>query len=120
MSESTGGQIDTVMKESRLFPPPKEFAEKARIGSEEEYEKLWKEAAADLEGFWGELAGELHWFRPYDKVLQWDEPVLVDLIADAVYPLAPSSKEGWTSLSGLPLTDYPLIVAEKSDLPLQS
>ena len=75
MTENKSGQIDTVMKESRLFPPPKEFAEKARIGSEEEYEKLWKEAADDLEGFWGKMAGELHWFQPYDKVLQWDEPV---------------------------------------------
>lgn len=52
--------------------------------------------------------------------LEWDEPVLVDLIADAIYPLAPSSENGWTVLEGLPLTDYPLIVAEKSDLPLNS
>jgi hypothetical protein len=51
--------------------------------------------------------------------LAWDEPVLVDLIADAVTPLAPSSEDGWTRLEGLPLTDYPLIVAEKGDLPLR-
>ncbi len=60
MAEDKSGQIDTVMKEERLFPPPKAFAEKARIGSMEEYERLWKEAAADMEGFWGKLAGELH------------------------------------------------------------
>ena len=74
MAENNSGQIANVMKESRLFPPPKEFAQKARIGSIEMYEKLWKEAADDIEGFWGGLAGELHWFRPYEKVLQWDEP----------------------------------------------
>ena len=34
------GQIDHIMKEERLFPPPAEFAAKARIGSMEEYEKL--------------------------------------------------------------------------------
>lgn len=50
--------------------------------------------------------------------LDWEEPVLVDLIADAVYPLSPGSENGWTVLEGLPLTDYPLIVAEKSDLSL--
>jgi len=62
------------MKESRLFPPPKEFSEKARIGSMEDYEKLYAEAAEDNEAFWGKLAQELHWFKPFDKVLQWDEP----------------------------------------------
>jgi acetyl-CoA synthetase len=62
------------MREERLFPPPKEFAEKARIGSLEQYETMWKEAADDLEGFWGKMADELHWFKPYQKVLEWNEP----------------------------------------------
>ena len=48
------GQIVNVMKEERLFPPSKEFAAKARIGSFEQYEKLWKEAAGDIEGFLGQ------------------------------------------------------------------
>ncbi len=70
----TAGQIDNVMKEERLFPPPADFAAKARIGSMEEYEKLYRQAAADLEGFWGSLACELHWFEPFKKVLEWNEP----------------------------------------------
>lgn len=74
MAEAKSGQIVNVMKEARLFPPPKEFAAKAHIGSLEQYETLWKEAAGDIEGFWGKLAGELHWFKPFTKVLQWDEP----------------------------------------------
>ncbi len=74
-SGNKSGQIVNVMKESRLFPPPKEFSEKARISSMEEYEKLWNEAETDLEGFWGKMADELHWFKPYDKVLEWNEPV---------------------------------------------
>jgi len=68
------GQILTVMKEGRVFPPPPEFAAKARIKSMEQYEMLWKEAAADIPGFWGKMAGELHWFKPYQKVLEWNEP----------------------------------------------
>ncbi|HTQ39572.1 MAG TPA: acetate--CoA ligase [Pirellulales bacterium] len=68
------GQLDTVMHEARLFPPPPEFAAKARIKSLAEYETLWYEAAADIEKFWGSLASELHWFQPFTKVLQWNEP----------------------------------------------
>jgi acetyl-CoA synthetase len=62
------------MREGRLFAPPKDFSDKARIGSTEEYEKLYQEAADDLEGFWDKYAKELHWFKPYDKVLEWDVP----------------------------------------------
>ncbi|MGQ9576576.1 MAG: acetate--CoA ligase [Thermoguttaceae bacterium] len=74
MAEPRRGQVDHVMKEERVFPPSREFSAKARIKSIEEYEKLWNEAAADIPGFWGKLAGELHWFKPYQKVLEWDEP----------------------------------------------
>lgn len=75
MAQRQGGGIDTVMQETRLFAPPAEFAARARIPSYEAYEALWKEAADDPETFWGKLAAELHWFRPFDKVLEWDEPV---------------------------------------------
>ena len=74
MAQATSGQIDTVMQEKRVFPPPAEFAKQARINSMEAYQKLWDEAAEDIEGFWGRLAGELHWFKPYTKVLDWNEP----------------------------------------------
>jgi acetyl-CoA synthetase len=74
MADARSGQIDNVMKEARLFPPPAEFAAKARIGSMDEYQRMCKEAADDLEGFWGRLAGELHWFRPFAKVLEWKSP----------------------------------------------
>lgn len=74
MANENSGKIDTVMKEDRLFPPPVEFAARARIGSADQYERLWRAAAEDCEGFWGKLAGELHWFKPFTKVLEWNEP----------------------------------------------
>jgi len=74
MAEEQSGGIVNVMKGARLFPPPEDFAAKARIGSMEEYEKLWKESTEDPEGFWGKLAEELHWFKPFEKVLDWKEP----------------------------------------------
>ena len=74
MAEQSGGQLDSVMQEGRLFPPSSEFVAKARVGSLAAYEAMWNEANADIEAFWGKLAGELHWFKPYSKVLEWKEP----------------------------------------------
>ena len=75
MAEIPCRQIDTVMHETRVFPPPAEFAARARIKSFEEYQKLWDYAASDLQRFWSELArDELHWFTPFTKTLEWNEP----------------------------------------------
>jgi acetyl-CoA synthetase len=68
------GQLDTVLQETRKFAPPAEFSARARVRSLAEYERLWEEAAADVEAFWGRLAEELHWFEPFTKVLEWNEP----------------------------------------------
>ena len=75
MAQNTGGQVDTVMQERRLFPPTAEFAAKARIGSLAEYEALWNEANEDTESFWGELAAELRWFKPYFKSSRMERAV---------------------------------------------
>lgn len=74
MAEAKSGQIVNVMKEERLFPPSAEFAAKARISSMEQYQKMWDEASRDIEAFWNKFASELHWFKPYEKVLEWNEP----------------------------------------------
>src|SRR5580704_12594658 len=66
--------IESTLTESRSFPPPKEFSEKAIIKSAAEYEKIRARASADPEGFWADIARELHWFKPWDKVLEWDVP----------------------------------------------
>src|SRR5205807_3006307 len=44
------------------------------IKSQAEYEKIWQRAADDPEGFWGEQAEALSWFRRWDRVLVWKEP----------------------------------------------
>ncbi|HEX5244363.1 MAG TPA: AMP-binding protein, partial [Tepidisphaeraceae bacterium] len=66
--------IDTILRENRVFPPTEEFSRKAHIHSMEEYEALYKRSIDDPEGFWAEAARELHWFKPWTKVLQWDLP----------------------------------------------
>ncbi len=66
--------IDSVLQESRLFQPPDSFRQAAHIKSLEEYERLYKQAESDPEGFWSGIAKDLHWFMPWEKVLDWNPP----------------------------------------------
>jgi acetyl-CoA synthetase len=71
---SADKNIDSLLKETRVFPPPPDFAANAFIKSQAEYDLLWQRAKDDPEGFWGEQAESLHWFKRWDRVLTWDEP----------------------------------------------
>jgi acetyl-CoA synthetase len=66
--------IDSTLRENRVFPPPPEFAAKAYIKSLAEYETLYKQSIQDPEAFWAGVASNLHWFKPWDKVLEWNLP----------------------------------------------
>ncbi|HWZ83948.1 MAG TPA: acetate--CoA ligase [Terriglobales bacterium] len=66
--------IDSTLDEQRKFESPSEFARKAHLKSLAEYEALYKESIEDPEKFWGRAAGELHWFKKWDKVLEWKAP----------------------------------------------
>ncbi|MBX9603975.1 MAG: acetate--CoA ligase [Bryobacteraceae bacterium] len=60
---------------SKVYPPPAEFSRNAHVGSMDAYRALYERAAADPEGFWAELAErEIHWFRKWDRVLDWQDP----------------------------------------------
>jgi acetyl-CoA synthetase len=66
--------LDSVLRENRVFPPPPEFAAKAHIKTLAEYEQIYRRSVEDPEGFWAEAARELHWFAPWEKVLEWNLP----------------------------------------------
>jgi acetyl-CoA synthetase len=66
--------ILSVLKEGRVFAPPAEFQRRAHLGSLEEYRKLYARSVEDPEGFWAEQAETLHWFRKWDRVLDWQPP----------------------------------------------
>jgi acetyl-CoA synthetase len=72
MAERT--EIESILSEDRVFPPPLEFAQQAHIKSYEEFERLYAEAEADPDAFWAEQATSLDWFRKWDTVLEWNEP----------------------------------------------
>ncbi|MGA3035346.1 MAG: acetate--CoA ligase, partial [Terracidiphilus sp.] len=66
--------IDSTLRENRVFPPPPEFSARAHIKSLEEYEALYKQSVEDPEKFWAGVAQDLHWFKPWDTVLEWNLP----------------------------------------------
>ncbi|HVO29961.1 MAG TPA: acetate--CoA ligase [bacterium] len=67
--------LTSVLSEKRVFPPPAEFAKKARVPSMEAFETLTREAEADVEAFWAKQArAELRWSKPFTKTLEWNLP----------------------------------------------
>ncbi|MGB3517759.1 MAG: acetate--CoA ligase [Elainellaceae cyanobacterium] len=72
MSEST---IESGLQEKRVFYPSAEFSSQAQVKSLDEYQQLYDRAQADPQTFWAELAEqELHWFKPWHTVLDWQPP----------------------------------------------
>lgn len=61
-----------VSEETKLYPPSKEFVDQAYVKSRDEYEKMWKQSVQDPETFWGNVAKDLHWFKPWMKVNRED------------------------------------------------
>src|SRR5437868_12162188 len=75
MSSPAASNITSILKETRTFPPPADFAAQAHIKSKAEFEKLYQRGLDDPEGFWaGQAKRLLHWFKPWDKTLVWNEP----------------------------------------------
>ena len=68
-------KIESILHENRKFNPGANFAENAHIKSLAEYEALYAQAEADPLKFWADLAEkELHWFKKWDQVLDWQPP----------------------------------------------
>jgi acetyl-CoA synthetase len=66
--------IESNLKEIRVFPPSEDFSSRSSVGSMEDYEALYKKSLDDPDGFWSDVASELEWFEPWTKVMEWDEP----------------------------------------------
>ena len=62
--------IEVLLEEQRRFVPPEVFQKQANARDASVYAK----AEADPESFWAGWAGELSWFRPWKKVLDWKPP----------------------------------------------
>lgn len=62
--------LNTLLKEKRTFPPSEAFKKQANFNDPDVYRR----AAEDPEGYWEEQSKQLTWFKPYDKVLEWNPP----------------------------------------------
>ena len=62
-------QIETLLDESRRFPPTEEFAAQANAT-----EATYQAAVEDREAFWANEAGGLDWIEPWHTVLEWTLP----------------------------------------------
>src|SRR6266850_1538919 len=61
-------QLDTLLSETRRFPPPEAFAAKAAAT-----DALYA-AGRDWKKFWSEQAQALDWISPWSKILDWQPP----------------------------------------------
>ncbi|MGI9014041.1 MAG: acetate--CoA ligase [Phycisphaerales bacterium] len=69
--------IESGLQESRVFPPPPDFARRmgtVHVPSMAAYEAMHARSLARPEEFWAEIAGQLDWFVPWSKVLSWSPP----------------------------------------------
>ncbi len=74
MTEQPDTSFQSLLHELRVIPPPAEFSAQAHIRTLEDYEALYARSIEAPEEFWAAAAGELHWFEPWQKVLEWKEP----------------------------------------------
>ncbi|MHC4893347.1 MAG: AMP-binding protein, partial [Planctomycetota bacterium] len=77
MTDSERHDIESFLNEERVFPPPTAASlglSRWRVDGAEEYAALQQRALDDPDGFWGEVASELDWFQPFDRVLDWKAP----------------------------------------------
>ena len=69
----THADIESVLQEKRVFPPPPEFTA-AHIASAADYQRWTRLAEDDPDKLWAAVAGELDWFSPWQSVLEWKPP----------------------------------------------
>ena len=62
--------IESVLNETRVFPPSDAMVKQANISGMAAYHAMCNEAEQDFEGFWAKLArAELLWSKPFTKTL---------------------------------------------------
>ncbi|MEM1184635.1 MAG: acetate--CoA ligase [Planctomycetota bacterium] len=77
MSEANASSIESVLKEARTFDPPapEEVGSPFwHVDSMDAYREMHARSVDDPEGFYDELAHELTWTRPWERVVDFTAP----------------------------------------------
>ena len=75
--------IESVLNETRVFPPSSDFVKQANVSGMTAYQALCDEAARDFEGFWARLAREyVIWHKPFNRVLDESQRPFFKWFAD--------------------------------------
>jgi acetyl-CoA synthetase len=65
-------QFEGLLQAGQKINPPAALAKGALVP---DYESFYRAASGDLEAYWDDVARtETHWFKPYDRVLEWHYP----------------------------------------------
>lgn len=62
--------LNLLAANEQLFPPTQEFKANANIHSF----AIFEEASQNREAFWAKQAANLHWFCPWERILDWNPP----------------------------------------------
>ncbi|MBI3298510.1 MAG: acetate--CoA ligase [Elusimicrobia bacterium] len=66
--------IESLLKEGRVFKPSAAFSKGTEVGSPAAWEKLRAQASKSPVKFWEARAKELRWEKPWKKALDWKFP----------------------------------------------
>ena len=64
-------KLENLLKVTEQFDPPRSLSEQAFL---QDYDGVYRRSVEDPEAFWAEIASEMEWHRPWDKVFEWDYP----------------------------------------------
>lgn len=62
--------ISDLLVENRVFESPEEFKCQANVRDP----NVWRDAQSNLESYWAGWADQLHWYKRWVKVLDWQPP----------------------------------------------
>jgi acetyl-CoA synthetase len=69
--EKVEEKLDSLMRVDRVVQPTPAVKSAAHVP---DYEAEYRRSMADPEAYWSQAAKELHWFTPWERVLEWKYP----------------------------------------------
>ena len=61
--------MESLSQENRKFCPVPQFVNQAKIAGMDAYKEQYKKSIENPSEYWSSVANELHWFKPWEKVL---------------------------------------------------